>query len=388
MNDTSSYRTASVHARDGVAARPRELCPPELCIVVPVLNEAGNIARLVDRLDAVLDGIAWEVMFVDDDSTDGTRAAVAAIGARDKRVRLLHRIGRRGLASAFIEGAQASLAPTIAAMDGDLQHDEAVLPRMFAVLRDEGYELAIGSRYVGGGGVGDWDRRRAGMSNFATRLSRIVLRAPVTDPMSGFFMIRRDTFERAVRNLSAMGFKILLDILASLPTPPRLVELPYEFRNRTAGESKLDAGVLRDFVMLIADKLVGHIVPVRFLLFAGVGALGIAGHLVVLRLCLTPLALDFPTAQAIATACAIVGNFVLNNIFTFRENRLRGWGFLRGLLTFAAICSVGAVGNVGVAAFLFGPAVHSTWWLAGLAGAVMSLVWNYAVSSVITWRRT
>ena len=231
MNDTSSCRTATVPAVAGAG-----LCTPEpgiaepgiveLCIVVPVLNEAGNIVRLVERLDAVLDGIAWEVMFVDDDFTDGTRAAIGAIGARDRRVRLLHRIGRRGLASAFIEGAQASLAPTIAAMDGDLQHDEALLPQMLSSLRNHGYELAIGSRYMGSGGVGDWDRRRAGMSSFATRLSRIVLHAPVTDPMSGFFIIRRDTFERAVRNLSAMGFKILLDILASLPVPPRLIELP------------------------------------------------------------------------------------------------------------------------------------------------------------------
>ena len=359
----------------------------ELCVVIPVLNEEANIGPLVERLDAVLGGIAWEAIFVDDDSTDATRAAVAAIGAHDPRVRLLHRIGRRGLSSAFIEGAQASLAPCVAAMDGDLQHDETLLPRMFSALRDDGCELAIGSRYVGGGGVGDWDRRRAGMSSLATKLSRIVLRAPVTDPMSGFFMIRRDTFERAVRNLSALGFKILLDILASLPSPPVVVELPYEFRLRTAGESKLDAGVLRDYLMLIADKLVGHIVPVRFLLFAAVGALGIAAHMVVLRLCLTLGGLDFPLAQSIATGCAIVGNFVLNNIFTFRENRLSGWGFVRGLLTFAAICSVGAIGNVSVSAFLFGPSVRSTWWLAGLAGAVMSLVWNYAVSSVITWRR-
>jgi len=361
--------------------------PAELCIVIPVLNEEGNVAALVERLDAALDGIAWEAIFVDDDSTDATRAAVAAIGARDPRVRLLHRIGRRGLSSAFIEGAQASLAPCIAALDGDLQHDETLLPRMFSAVREGGYELAIGSRYVGGGGIGEWDRRRAGMSSLATKLSRIVLRAPVTDPMSGFFMIRRDTFERAVRRLSALGFKILLDILASLPTPPALIELPYEFRIRTAGESKLDAGVLRDYLMLIADKLVGHIVPVRFLLFAAVGALGVAAHLVVLRLCLTLGGLDFSVAQSIATGCAIVGNFVLNNVFTFRENRLRGWGFLRGLATFAVICSVGAVGNVGVAGFLFGPSVRSSWWLAGLAGAVMSLVWNYAVSSVITWRR-
>lgn len=368
-------------------AHPPTLPPPTLCIVIPVLNEEGNIAPLVARLDAALNGIAWEAIFVDDDSTDATRATVAAIGTADPRVRLLHRIGRRGLASAFIEGAQASLAPFVAAIDGDLQHDETLLPRMLAALRDDGYELAIGSRHVDGGGLGDWDRRRAGMSSFATRLSRIVLRAPVSDPMSGFFMIRRDTFARAVRNLSAMGFKILLDILASLPAPPRLIELPYEFRSRTAGESKLDAGVLRDFVMLIADKLVGHIVPVRFLLFAGVGALGIAGHMIVLRLCLTLFALAFPTAQAIATGAAIVGNFVLNNVFTFRENRLRGWGFVRGLLSFTAICSVGAVGNISVSAFLFGPSVQSGWWLAGLAGAVMSLVWNYAVSSVITWRR-
>ncbi|KAA5612635.1 glycosyltransferase family 2 protein [Rhodovastum atsumiense] len=361
---------------------------PLLAVVIPVLNEQDNIAPLVERLDATLAGTAWEAIFVDDDSTDGTRAAVAAIAARDPRVRLLHRIGRRGLASAFIEGAQASLAPYVAAMDGDLQHDEAVLPRMLAALRDDGYDIAIGSRYVAGGGVGGWDKGRVGMSSLATRLSRMVLRAPVTDPMSGFFMIRRTTFERAVRRLSAMGFKILLDILASLPERPRLIELPYQFRTRLAGESKLDAGVLRDYALLLADKLVGHIVPVRFLLFAAVGAMGIAAHLVVLRLCLSPFGLDFPTAQSLATAAAIVGNFWLNNIFTFRDRRLHGWGFLRGLVTFAAICSVGAAANVSVSSFLFSPTVHTTWWLAGMAGAVMSLVWNYAASSVLTWRRS
>jgi dolichol-phosphate mannosyltransferase len=213
-----------------------------------------------------------------------------------------------------------------------------------------------------------------------------VLRVPIADPMSGFFMIRRDTFNRAVRRLSAMGFKILLDIVASLPAPPRIRELPYTFRARVSGESKLDAGVLRDFLLLILDKLIGHIVPVRFVLFAGVGALGIAAHLVVLRLGLKLGGLSFPDAQILATAAAIVGNFTLNNVFTFGERRLRGWGFLRGLISFAAICSVGAAGNIGVSSFLFGTA-HSSWWLAGIAGAVMSLVWNYAASSVITWRR-
>jgi dolichol-phosphate mannosyltransferase len=359
---------------------------PDLCVVTPVLNERGNIAPMVERLREVLAGIAWEVIFVDDDSRDGTRDMVASIGRHDSRVRLLHRIGRRGLASAFIEGAQASIAPYVAALDGDLQHDETLLPRMLGALRDEGIELAIGSRYVDGGGVGEWDRTRAGMSSFATRLSRLVLRVPIADPMSGFFMIRRDTFDAAVRNLSAMGFKILLDIVASLPVPPRIRELPYQFRNRVSGESKLDAGVLRDFLMLIADKLIGHVVPVRFVLFAGVGLLGVFAHLAVLSIALSA-GFAFVTAQGIATAAAIVGNFVLNNVFTFGDRRLRGWRFVRGLATFAVICSVGAAGNLSVSSFLFGPSVHSAWWAAGLAGAVMSLVWNYAVSSVITWRR-
>ena len=359
---------------------------PDLCVVVPVLNERDNILPLVEKLRAVLGGIAWEVIFVDDDSRDGTRDAVAAVGRTDPRVRLLHRIGRRGLATAFIEGAQASLAPAIAAMDGDLQHDEAVLPRMFAAIRDDGIEIAIGSRYVAGGGVGTWDSTRAGMSSFATRLSHLVLRVPVADPMSGFFMMRRDAFDGAVRKLSAMGFKILLDIIASLPQPPRIRELPYTFRSRVAGESKLDAGVLRDYLLLILDKLVGHVVPVRFILFAGVGVLGIVAHLIVLRLGLKFGGLPFPQAQTLATACAIVGNFWLNNMFTFRDAKLRGWAFLRGLVTFSVICSVGAAGNIGVASFLFGTE-GSSWGLAGIAGAVMSLVWNYAVSSVITWRR-
>jgi dolichol-phosphate mannosyltransferase len=377
--DTASFDLGNV----GADVMPR----PELAVVVPVLNERDNIRPLVERLREVLAGVSWEVIFVDDDSRDGTRESVAAIGRMDCRVRLLHRIGRRGLSTAFIEGAQASLAPYIAAMDGDLQHDETLLPQMLSLLRGDGAELVVGSRYVDGGGVGEWDRTRAGMSNFATRLSHLILQAPLTDPMSGFFMLRRETFDRAVRDLSAMGFKILLDIMASLPEPPVVRELPYSFRNRSAGESKLDAGVLRDYVMLIADKMLGRIFPVQFLLFAAVGLLGIAAHLVVLRLGLRPGGLSFPVAQTVATACAIVGNFVLNNIFTFRDRRLRGWRFVRGLVTFALICSVGAAGNIGVASFLFGPE-HTTWWLAGIAGAVMSLVWNYAASSVVTWRRT
>jgi len=358
---------------------------PALSVIVPVLNERENVLPLVERLRTTLAGLDWEIVFVDDGSSDGTRDAVAAIGRLDNRVRLLHRRGRRGLASAFIEGVECSLAPYVAAMDGDLQHDEALLPRMLEVLRAGGADVVVGSRYVAGGGLGEWDRTRAGMSDFATRLSRLVLRAEVTDPMSGFFMLPRTVFNRAAPRLSAIGFKILLDLLASLPEKPRVRELPYVFRTRVAGESKLDAGVLFDFGLLLLDKLIGGVVPVRFVMFAIVGALGLVAHLIVLRLGLLA-GLDFDLAQAVATACAIVGNFALNNEITFRDRRLKGKRMLRGLVVFAAVCAVGAAANLNVASLMVN-AGHQAWWSAGVVGAAMSLVWNYAVGSTLTWRR-
>jgi dolichol-phosphate mannosyltransferase len=358
---------------------------PELCVVIPVLNERDNVAPLVAKLRDTLAGVRWEVVFVDDGSTEGTRDAITTIGLADSRVRLLHRVGRKGLASAFIEGVHASIAPYVAAMDGDLQHDETILPAMLDELRAGRADIVVGSRYVAGGDLGEWDKTRAGMSDMATRLSRLVLRTHVSDPMSGFFMLPRSVFEQAAPRLSAIGFKILLDLIASLPRPPIVAELPYTFRTRIAGESKLDAGVLFDFGLLLLDKLVGRIVPVRFVMFSIIGVLGLAGHLVVLAAGMAA-SLPFANAQAVATGCAIVANFILNNEITFRDRHLKGARRLRGLLIFAAVCSVGAIANFNVAFLMFTDA-HKAWWTAGIVGAAMSLVWNYAVGSTLTWRR-
>ncbi|MGO8919235.1 MAG: glycosyltransferase [Stellaceae bacterium] len=359
--------------------------PPELTVVVPTFNEHDNVAPLIELIASTLEGVDWEVIFVDDDSADGTAAAVRELAQRDPRVRCLQRMGRRGLATACIEGALASSAPFIAIMDADLQHDERLLPRMLDTLKCETCDLVVGSRYVPGGGVGDWDDRRAGISSVATWLSRLVCRTDVADPMSGFFMMRREVFDRAVRRLSGQGFKILLDLLASSPGQLRLKELPYEFRQRRHGTSKLDTLVAWEFGMLLADKLVGHLLPVRFALFAVIGAIGLGVHLAVLRAGLAAPAFNFTEAQAIATIVAMTSNFFLNNLFTYRDQRLRGLRLLRGLLSFYLICAVGAVGNIGIAAYVF--AADNVWWLAGIAGAVVGSVWNYAVSSVFTWRR-
>ncbi|HET7595075.1 MAG TPA: polyprenol monophosphomannose synthase, partial [Stellaceae bacterium] len=269
---------------------------PELALVVPTLNERGNIEPFLELVGSVLEGIAWEVIFVDDDSRDGTAEAVRRIAQHDPRVRCLQRIGRRGLSTACIEGVLASAAPFVAVMDADLQHDERLLPRMIETLKRESYDLVVGSRYVAGGGLGEWDKGRAQLSGVATRLSRIVCKTEIADPMSGFFMMRRGIFEDAMRHLSGHGFKILLDLLASSPEPVRLKELPYEFRPRRHGESKLDTLVAWEFGMLLADKLVGHLVPVRFALFAFIGLLGLGVHLLVLRSALSVPALSFAAA--------------------------------------------------------------------------------------------
>ncbi len=357
---------------------------PELTVVIPALNERDNIGPLVDLLDVALEAVSWEVIFVDDDSADRTAERVREIGRRDRRVRCLQRLGRRGLATACIEGALAASAPYIAVMDADMQHDEKLLPQMLAMLKSEPVDLVVGSRYVAGGGIGGLDAARANISAFATRLSRIICKVEIADPLSGFFMLRRDVLEEALRRLSGQGFKILLDILASSPQSLRIRELPYEFRERQQGESKLDMLVAWEYMMLLADKLIGHIVPVRFALFALVGGIGLFIHMSVLWFALTIAGAAFNPAQGSAAVAAMTSNFFLNNLFTYRDRRLRGFALVRGLFTFYAICALGAVANVGIAGYVFSR--NEVWWLAGLAGVVVGSVWNYAVSSVFTWK--
>jgi dolichol-phosphate mannosyltransferase len=355
----------------------------ELAVVIPTLNERDNVPVVVERLNRVLAGIEWEAIFVDDDSVDGTADAVRELSRQQSNIRCVQRLGRRGLASACIEGALASSAPYVAVMDGDLQHDESLLPQMLAKIKAEHLDIVVASRYVAEGSVGEWDQSRVAISDFACKLGRLVVKADLTDPMSGFFMVERSAFAGAMRRLSGQGFKILLDLFASTPRPFAFAELPLHFRERLHGESKLDALVAWEYVMLLLQKLLGPAVPVRFMLFSLIGGLGVVTHLLTLWLMLHAAGAGFAVAQGVATVVAMTGNFMLNNLFTYRDRRLRGWRLLSGLGSFYAVCGAGAAANVGVAAHLFG-GDHS-WWLAGLAGAAVSVVWNYAMSSVFTW---
>ena len=363
---------------------PVDTLPLEVAVVVPTLNEAANVERLIEKLSIVLAGRGWEILFVDDNSSDGTSDLVRRIGRTSRHVRIVQRVGRRGLSSAVIEGMLATAAPVIAVMDGDLQHDESTLPRLIDAVMTGDTDIAVGTRYVAGGGTGDWDKGRVRMSRLATRAGQIALGTDVSDPMSGFFAVRRDAFERALPRLSGIGFKILIDILASSPTALRVAEIPYHFRTREAGESKIGLRVIAEYAELIADKTIGRFVPVRLLKFLMVGGLGVFVHLAILGALLS--AGDaFITAQTGAVMTAIAFNFFLNNSFTYADRKLKGWAMLGGLASFYAISALGAVANIGIGTWMAGQ--DERWWIAGVAGVLVGAIWNFAMSSALTWRK-
>ncbi len=357
---------------------------PELSIIVPTFNERANVPLLVERLARLLTSCDWEVVFVDDNSPDGTAAAVRAIGETDSRVRCIRRIGRRGLAGACLEGMLGSQARYVAVMDGDLQHDEEMLIPMLDALRTGGADLVAASRYLYGDSAAGLSKQRSRLSRWSNTLVRLLLRIDLTDPMSGHFMIRRDAFEAIAPALSSQGFKILLDILATARGRLRIIELPTIFRERQHGESKLDSRIALDFAALVTAKLSHDAISARFLLFCLVGLTGIAVHLSLLSVLLAA-ALSFGAAQTLATLGAITWNFVLNNLFTYRDQRLTGWRFLTGLIRFQVICAIGAISNVGIATWIYD--YDSVWWIAGLGGALIGTVWNFVVSAAFVWRQ-
>ena len=382
IDNPPASSSATPERSEGTAAlRPA----PELTIVVPTFNEKANIPLLVDRLSHLLTVYDWEVVFVDDNSPDGTASAARTIGEQDSRVRCIRRIGRRGLAGACLEGMLASQARYVAVMDADLQHDEGLLVPMLEALRAGRADVAVASRYLLGGSAAGLSKQRSWVSRGSNALVRLLLGIELTDPMSGHFMIRRDAFEAIAPALSSQGFKILLDILATARGSLRTVELPSTFRERQHGESKLDSKIALDFAALVTAKLTHDAVSARFLLFCLVGLTGLGIHLSVLSAFLTMTDLTFSVAQALATIGAIAWNFVLNNLFTYRDQRLTGWHFLIGLVRFQVICAIGAISNVGIATWIYD--YDEVWWIAGLGGALIGTVWNFVVSAALVWRQ-
>jgi dolichol-phosphate mannosyltransferase len=367
-----------------------------LGIVLPTYNERGNLRGMVERIDAALKGIGWEVIVVDDNSPDGTADEARAIARDDSRVRILQRIGRRGLSSAAIEGMCATAAPVVAVMDADHQHDPELLAGMLAAVESGEYDLAYASRFAEGASTEAWGRPdRVKASTFANRIANKVTGVELSDPMSGYFMLRSDLLRADAHRLSGVGFKILLDILATVETPLKVKEVPLNFAARAEGESKLDRTVVFEFLVGLYDKWLGRWIPTRFALFGTIGALGVVVHMAVLAAVLNlfgaafrvshyPDETAFIVGQTTAALVAMTFNFVLNNELTYADSRLRGFvPLLTGWARFLLTCAFGLLANIGAATALVRLGFHP--YPAALVGIVLGSVWNFALSSKFVW---
>lgn len=359
---------------------------PEVAVIVPTFNEAGNVAAVVAAVDTALAGFRWELIFVDDASPDGTAERVREIARSDGRIRCIERYGRRGLSGACIEGLLSSSAGILMVMDGDLQHDARTLAVMARHIQRNEADVVVASRYVGAGSDGSFSASRRRISHLSASAARLVTGVSVSDPMSGFFALSRTALREVAPNLASEGFKILLDLLSARDKSKpafRVVEVPYSFGTRQSGESKLGLRVAMDFVGLLVSKATGGVVPIRFINFVAVGALGVAVHLVALQV-LRSLGVEFVPAQTAATFVAMTSNFAFNNALTYGDKRLTGTAAIKALFLFYVICGIGALSNIGVAAWLY--AQSPSWWVAGVIGSVIGAVWNYALSSRLIWR--
>jgi dolichol-phosphate mannosyltransferase len=362
------------------------MTPPELTVIVPTFNEQDNIEELYGLLQNALSTTKWEMVVVDDDSSDGTAEKAFSMNRKFPNVRCLKRIGRRGLSSACIEGICSSSAPYVAVIDADMQHDESILPAMLEKLKSDGLDLVVGSRFTKGGSTGDMPALRVKMSRFATWIGSTALGVKTTDPMSGFFMLKRDFFYEVVHNLSGKGFKILLDIIASSKKEVQFDEVPYDMRARQHGESKLDSVVLWEYLLLLGEKTIGKYIPIRFIFFVMMGLMGSLFHLAILLGTYYGFGTPFVIAQSLAVMTAIPVNYFFNNMFTYSDRRYKGIQNFRGLLIFYISCAPGAVINVMVALYFFNLNIHIA--VSGLLGAGVGAVWNYSLSSQYAWKKT
>jgi dolichol-phosphate mannosyltransferase len=370
----------------------------KLSIISPTYNEAENVGPLVEEVSRVMDGVDYEILIVDDDSPDLTWMRAEEIGKRNPRVRVLRRVRNRGLGAAVVDGFKYAQGNVVACIDADLQHDPSILPQMLQEL-EKGSDVVIGSRYTYGGGIGDWSRFRKFASWFATKMAQICLGIKLYDPMSGYFMLRRNDFLAVGENLNVEGFKILLEIMAKLK-PKRVTEIPFTFRPRTAGSSKLSSKVAFQFIhQLWHLSRLSFVLPGRFLKFGFVGGIGVIVNLIGMTLVIHFIGWRDWRASALATSLAILNNYMLNNIWTFRDRIRTGISFLRGYVIYLAVSLAGLVVTTGVYTGLTkglgtlldypnATVILPLWFLLSCQFVAISLgvYLNYILNGAITWR--
>jgi dolichol-phosphate mannosyltransferase len=361
----------------------------DVSIITPCFNEIGNVALLLDQLTRSLDGaqLDWEVIFVDDDSPDGTAAEIRAQAEHNHRVRCIQRKTERGLASAVIWGLQAAHGNICVVMDADLQHDASIIPDMVQAIRG-GYDIAIGVRFDSQNSTAELEGLSSGwrnrLSRYGNRVLNWVLGQQLHDPLSGFFAISRDMANTSLARLSGEGFKILFDLLYHHRNS-KVAQIHFQFGQRTYGESKLEPLVIWHLYCDLTSKILRYTVPARFIGFITVGVFGAAIHFSTLYLLLF-IGFDFWACQFGATVTAMVNNFLINNMLTYSDRRLLGKNLFVGMAYYGAASAIGILANVGVASYVFTFQGRSTI-VSSLSGVLVDLIWRYSFANRIIWNR-
>ena len=359
-----------------------------LSIISPTYNEADNIVKFVNLIELTLKNYNYEIIFVDDNSSDKTHEIIKNLSSTNPHVRCLRRIGRRGLSSAVIEGCLASSSDLLLIMDADLQHDEKKIPLMIKLIEEKQLDLIIASRFLSHKKVLGLTKYRNALSKFANFLANTISKAKLTDPMSGFFLIKRTIFDQIAPNLSGLGFKILLDIFSSSKNTLKYKEISFTFKKRVHGESKLDSLVLWEYLLLLWQSKFGNIIPARFFSFCLIGGSGVFVHIVALYFFIN-FNFSFLYAQTLSTLVAMTSNFFLNNMLTYRDKRKKGLAAFKALFLFYLTCGIGASANIGISNLLYVSnisGVSGIWYFSGLIGAIVGSIWNFLMSSLVTWK--
>lgn len=395
-------RTGTIRGPMSAAPTP-EPTVPAVSVITPTFNEAENLPILVERLHRALDGVSHEIVVADDDSPDRTWEVAEALAADDPSITVMRRFHDPGLSASVLDAMTVARGETLAVIDADLQHDPSILPEMVRRVRDGEADVVVGSRSTVGGGYGDWAAGRRLVSWVATLIARVLLRVPVSDPMSGYFVVSRDAYERTAAQINPRGFKILLEFVGRNRSL-RVQEIGYEFANRVHGETKLNRSVIRSYLLGVAELRVGRQINPTFLLYVLVGIVGLVVNSVAFWVAewigfpmidtglndeIDPIATSF----IFSVQLSILVLFVLNNEFTFWELRYRGWSRLPAFAVYEVMSLVGTGVHVAVftflqeSGFLLSFLGGATRVVHNLIGAVVALIINWYLNTTYLWRR-